>query len=112
MSDLETARNALASSRREPSGVLRVTAPLTLGRHLIVPLLLRFAAAHPQLKLSMTFTDRPVDLIDEGYDLAVRIGATVDANGLVDRRIGEQHMKICALLPTWPGKVRQKHATS
>jgi len=96
MSELEAARGALATGRRKPSGILRVTAPLTLGRHMIAPLLLKFASVHPQLTLSMSFTDRPVDLIHEGYDLAVRIGATIDSSGIAGRRIGEQHMKICA----------------
>lgn len=59
MYELEAARGALATGRRQPSGILRITAPLTLGRHLIAPLLLKFAAAHPQLTLSMSLTDRP-----------------------------------------------------
>ncbi|MGJ0451643.1 MAG: LysR substrate-binding domain-containing protein [Methylocystis sp.] len=96
LAEFEAARKALASGRREPRGTLRVTAPLTLGRHVVAPLLLKFAAAHPQLRMSMSFADRPIDLIDEGYDLAVRIGATIDSSSVAGRSIGEQHMKICA----------------
>ncbi|MBS7701908.1 LysR substrate-binding domain-containing protein [Chelatococcus asaccharovorans] len=95
MSELEAARNALASGRREPSGTLRVSAPLTLGRHVIAPLIVRLAATYPQLKVSMSFADRPVDLIDEGYDLTVRIGPTTDSSSIAGRRIGRQSMKIC-----------------
>lgn len=96
MSEFELARIALASGRREPTGVLRVTAPLCLGRRRVAPLLLKLTGMHPQLRLAMSFDDRPVDLIDEGYDLAVRIGATADLSGIVGRRIGEQEMRICA----------------
>ncbi|MEP9350786.1 LysR substrate-binding domain-containing protein [Xanthobacter sp. KR7-225] len=96
MAELEAARNALASGRGEPSGTLRITAPLTLGRHVVAPLIVRLAAAHPQLKVAMSFADRPLDLIEEGYDLAVRVGATIDASSIAGRRIGRQHMKICA----------------
>ncbi|KAF2991815.1 LysR family transcriptional regulator [Methylocystis sp. MJC1] len=96
MAELDAARGAMASGRREPAGVLRVTAPVCLGRHCIAPLLLRFAAAHPRLELAMSFTDRPVDLIEEGYDLAVRIAASLDSTGVAGRRLGAQRMTICA----------------
>jgi DNA-binding transcriptional LysR family regulator len=96
LGELDAAQSLLASGRREPSGVLRVTAPLAFGRKFIAPSLLRLMQAYPQVTLSMSFADRPVDLIDEGYDLAVRIGPSLDSTGIVGRRLGRQQMKICA----------------
>src|SRR6516165_7235837 len=83
LGELDAARSQLASGRREPSGVLRVTAPLSFGRKYVAPSLLRLIQEHPQLSLSMSFADRPVDLIDEGYDLAVRIGPSIDSAGIM-----------------------------
>lgn len=100
LGELDAARSLLASGRREPSGVLRVTAPLSFGRKFVAPSLLRLTQAHPRLSLSMSFADRPVDLIDEGYDLAVRIGPSLDSTGVIGRLLGRQRMKICAA-PTY-----------
>jgi DNA-binding transcriptional LysR family regulator len=96
VAELEAARAILESGRREPTGLLRVTAPVVLGRHYVAPLLLRLAAQHEKLKITMSLTDRPVNLIEEGYDLAVRVGQAPSGPGLKGRRIGRQQMMICA----------------
>jgi DNA-binding transcriptional LysR family regulator len=96
VSELETARALLDSGRREPTGLLRVTAPVVLGRRCVAPMLLRLATQHGKLQLTMSLTDRPVDLIEEGYDLAVRVGQAPSGSGLMGRRIGRQQMTICA----------------
>lgn len=96
LGELDAARKLLATGRQEPTGVLRVTAPLSFGRKFVAPSLLNLTQAHPQLSLSMSFADRPVDLIDEGYDLAIRIGPSLDAAGIMGRILGRQQMKICA----------------
>lgn len=96
LGELGAVRSLLASGRQAPTGVLRVTAPLAFGRKFIAPSLLRLLQAHPQLALSMSFADRPVDLIDEGFDLAVRIGPSLDSTGIMGRLLGRQQMKICA----------------
>lgn len=94
--ELEAARVSLASGRHEPTGVLKVTAPVVLGRHCVAPLLLKLVAAHPGLKLAMSFTDLPVDLVEGGYDLAVRVSGAGATAGLMGRRISRQVMTICA----------------
>jgi DNA-binding transcriptional LysR family regulator len=96
VSELETARAMLESGRRDPTGLLRVTAPVVLGRRCVAPMLLRLATRHEKLELTMSLTDRPVDLIEEGYDLAVRVGQAPSGSGLMGRRIGRQQMTICA----------------
>ncbi|HEX4708986.1 LysR family transcriptional regulator [Phenylobacterium sp.] len=94
--ELELAKTLLDTGRREPSGVLKVTAPVVLGRRCVAPVLLGLTAEHPALKLRMTLTDRPIDLVEEGYDLAIRVCAGTNAAGLMGRRVGRQEMTICA----------------
>ena len=76
---LDEARKLLLDRRCEPSGVLRMTAPSVLGRVVLTPLLGKLLKAHPQLQIDASFTDRLVDMADEGYDAAVRIGPLEDS---------------------------------
>ncbi len=76
---LEEARRQVSDRRCVPSGVLRMTAPSMLGRIVLVPLLGQLLGAHPQLQIDASFTDRLVDMVEEGYDAAVRIGPLADS---------------------------------
>jgi DNA-binding transcriptional LysR family regulator len=96
VSELDAARAFLESGRREPAGMLKVTAPVVLGRRCIAPVLLRLAARHHALQLTLSLTDRLIDMVEEGYDLAIRVGHATNAAGLMQRRICRQHMLICA----------------
>ncbi|EPN43931.1 LysR family transcriptional regulator, partial [Pseudomonas syringae pv. actinidiae ICMP 18807] len=60
--------------RSEPAGQLRIDLPATFGRLHVLPLILDFAGQHHKLRPRVTFTDRFVDILEEGIDLAVRIG--------------------------------------
>ena len=73
---------------REPRGTVRVTAPLTFGTLRLAGILADFAKAHPQIGLDVSFTDRLVSLVDEGFDLAVRVGRPGDSS-LVARKLAE-----------------------
>jgi DNA-binding transcriptional LysR family regulator len=68
------------------AGVLRVAVPVTYGAREIVPLLGPFLAAHPDLRVELLMADRRVDLLEEGVDVAVRLGA-LDDSSLVSRRL-------------------------
>jgi DNA-binding transcriptional LysR family regulator len=96
MEELDQAEAFLATGHREPIGRLRIDLPTTFGRRHIVPPLLALASRHGRLDLSFLLRDRAADLVAEGIDLAVRIGALGDYPDLVARRLGEQHMVICA----------------
>ena len=95
LSALDDAEAALTSRSAEPSGVIRVNVPLTFGVDHLAPLWPRFLNAHPKVDLDITLNDRVVDLVDEGYDLAVRIGAMPDST-LVSRHLADTRMILCA----------------
>lgn len=96
LEELDQAESFLATGHRAPVGRLRVDLPTTFGRRHVVPALLDLAAAHDRLDFSITLRDRPVDMVAEGIDLAVRIGALDDYPDLVARRLGEQRLVVCA----------------
>lgn len=97
LSDLEDAETALAAQRAEPAGQLRIDLPATFGRLHVLPLILEFADQHPRLRPRVTFTDRFVDILEEGIDLAVRIGGTqVWPAGLAHRSLGTERVVFCA----------------
>jgi DNA-binding transcriptional LysR family regulator len=96
LAELEAAEAALDSGCREPAGRLRISVPVLFGRRCVAPVLLDVARRHPRLELEVSFTDRPVDLIDEGVDLAVRNGAPPDVAGLMARKLARQRMTVCA----------------
>ncbi len=78
-----------------PAGRLRVTAPVTFGTGQLVPVLLDFARLHPQIQLDVSFNDRMANLVDEGFDLAIRIGQVPDSS-LVARKLCETRMVLVA----------------
>lgn len=80
----------------EPKGRLRIDLPAAFGRRHIAPMLIALARQYSQLDLTLTFGERTVDMINDGIDLAVRIGDLKDDPELVARRLGEQHLVICA----------------
>lgn len=69
---------------------------MLFGRHCVAPILLELARAHPALDVEVSFTDHLVDLVAEGFDLAVRVGPLADSASLAARRLMTQHMGICA----------------
>lgn len=93
--ELEALRADAEGVRAQPSGRLRIDAPLALGRELVVPALARLALKYPKLAFDVSFSDRYIDPIREGVDAVVRAGH-LDDSSLVARRIGEQHLVACA----------------
>lgn len=96
LEELEQAESYLSTGHQQPRGRLRIDLPTTFGRRHIFPTLLELGLRYPELDLSVELRDRPVDLVREGIDLAVRIGAVPDSSELIARRLGEQHLVICA----------------
>jgi DNA-binding transcriptional LysR family regulator len=79
----------------EAAGLLRINAPLTFGNLHLAPLWSRFIAENPKVALDITLNDRVVDLVDEGYDLAVRITGLASSQ-LVSRRLASTRIVLCA----------------
>jgi len=96
LAELEAAEECLEGGRRQPSGKLRMTVPVLFGRRCVTPIVLELSRRYPDLKLEVCFNDRVVDLVEEGFDLAVRIGPLPGSSHLVARRLGVQRMGICA----------------
>ena len=78
LAEVEEMEDEVAQGRATPRGLLRVNATLGFGRTTIAPLVSRFAARYPDVELQMEVTDRPIDLVDSGFDLAIRFGALPD----------------------------------
>lgn len=71
-----------------PRGTLRVSASVTTGQHLLAPLATEFIAQYPEVQLELVLVNRQVDVVDEGFDLVIRIGALQDSS-LVTRSLGD-----------------------
>lgn len=93
--DLDEARLAVAQRDGAPSGILRLTVAASVGRLHLVPALAAFQDACPAVKVVLVMTDRMVDLVEEGFDLAVRVGRQRDSS-LVARKIGTSRRVVCA----------------
>ncbi len=95
LATLDEAESEISSRSGEASGLLRINVPLTFGILHLAPLWGRFAALHPKVTLDISLSDRVVDLVDEGYDLAVRI-TNLPTSQLVSRQIASTRMVLCA----------------
>ena len=96
MAEINAAEQSFDAARRQPMGCIRISVPVLLGRHCIAPVLIDLLKQHPALDIDVAFTDRAVDLREDGFDLAVRTGTLADEAGLKARRLGSQAMLLCA----------------
>ena len=94
LDDLDDAQATLSNARETPRGRLRVSAPI-VGHHFLLPVIPSFVARHPEVELDIHFTDRNVDLIDEGIDVAIRSGDLPDSR-LVSRPLNHFRLLLCA----------------
>lgn len=96
ISQLEDVEAGLSPKDTAPQGRVRIELPAAFGRRHILPCLLAMAVEYPRLDLSVSFSERTVDLVEEQFDLAVRIGALASDFNLVAKRLGTQRLVICA----------------
>ncbi|MGE5385463.1 MAG: LysR family transcriptional regulator, partial [Betaproteobacteria bacterium] len=92
---IDVAEAAASSRAGEASGLLRVNAPVSFGILHLAPLWGAFASAHPKVSLEVSLADRLVDLVEEGYDLAIRISRLPNSS-LVSRRLAVTRLVLCA----------------
>ena len=86
---------AISDLHSAPTGLLRMTAAVAYGERFIVPLVNEFMARHPQLRVDIELSNRTLDLVQEGYDLAIRLGKLGESR-LVATRIAPRAMYLCA----------------
>nr|WP_245150910.1 LysR family transcriptional regulator [Pseudomonas fluorescens] len=91
LSLLEEAESGVMEERHTPSGRLRISLPLSFGLSTLVPLLMDFRREYPDIRLALDFSDRTVNLAEEGIDLSIRITSYLDPI-LIVRKLGEARL--------------------
>lgn len=95
LADLEEAEAVAGAAAARPSGLLKLNAPVSFSILHLAPLLPRFLALYPEVSLEVALSDRVVDLVEEGYDLGIRIGRELRTN-LVARVLAPARLAACA----------------
>jgi DNA-binding transcriptional LysR family regulator len=95
LSEIEEADAAVAAGRGEPQGALRVALPASFGNQHVAPLIPDFATRYPKVQLALSLSDRWVNVIEEGFDLAVRI-AELEDSSLAARKLAPNRRVVCA----------------
>lgn len=93
---INAAQAALSSSNRVLSGRVHIDMPVAFGRRVLLPLLIDSIRGHPDLSLTLTFSDATNDLLQDDVDIAIRFGAVKDSSHLIARRLTTQERVICA----------------
>ena len=95
LDNVEEAEAEITARKGEAAGLLKVTAPQTFGLLYLAPLWALFMARHPKVRVDVMLSDRVTDLVEEGFDLAVRI-ARLPSSSLVSRKLATTRMILCA----------------
>lgn len=95
MTDLAEAEQEASSAAVVPRGTIRLTTSVNFGVRHVAPAIAEFLERHPEVRFDVSLSDRVVDLVEEGLDLAIRIGPP-GADNLVARKLGETRMVPCA----------------
>lgn len=117
--DLEEATSAANSSTASPGGILRINAPISFAVSHLARVLPHYSERYPKISLDVSLSDRVVNLVEEGYDLAIRIGRIQDSS-LVARKIAPVRLLLCAApaylerhgTPLVPGELQPHHCLS
>lgn len=95
ISDVMEAEQLAAHLSAVPRGTLKITMPLAFGLHRLGPFIADYVSRYPEVRLDISLSDRKLDLIEEGFDLAIRIGSLPES-GLIARKLGSDHAIVCA----------------
>jgi DNA-binding transcriptional LysR family regulator len=99
LSELASAEASVSAGGVKASGHLRITAPAGFGRRHVAPLVPKFLARHPDVSLSLNLSDRVVDIVNEGFDCAVRVGDLPDSR-LISVRLADNR-RLCVATPAY-----------
>jgi DNA-binding transcriptional LysR family regulator len=93
--DMEEAELAAANRQTEPKGTLRLSAPMSFGKLHLAPALAKFMERYPDISIDLHLADTFVDIVGEGYDMAVRIGGAADS-ALISKKVADSGLVVCA----------------
>ena len=99
LADIANAESSVSAGGVKASGHLRITAPAGFGRRHVAPLVPEFMARHPEVSVSLNLSDRVVDIVNEGFDCAVRVGDLPDSS-LVSKRLADNR-RLCVATPAY-----------
>ncbi len=95
LDELAEAELAVTNLQTSPRGLLRLSAPMSFGLSYVADAVADFMVEHPNLEVDIEFNDRRVDLLEDGFDLALRIGSLPDSS-LIARKLADIHHLVCA----------------
>lgn len=96
LDELEDVDATMASRRNQPTGTLKLLMPPSLGRRHVLPVLNAYLDQWPTVRAELWFTDRFVDLVEDGFDVAIRIGAPKEDSMMLTRTVAWQQYTVCA----------------
>ena len=96
LASVDEAEASVAGKSGTPRGVLRLTVPDAYGRHVLLPIIGAYMKAWPDVQVEVSFTDRVADIVEEGFDLAIRIGVAPSDSRLVSRVVARCRATLCA----------------
>lgn len=95
ISDVQEAEQAAGQLTSTPRGTIKITMPVAYGLHRLGPVIADYVRLYPEVKLDISLNDRRIDLVEEGFDLAIRIGTLLES-GLIARKLAVDRAVICA----------------
>ena len=95
LNEIEDAEKELSAEHHEPLGTLRVTAPVLFGYRHVTPAVIRFAQQYGRVELDLVLLNRIVNLVDEGFDVAIRLGELEDSS-MITIPVGQVRRVVCA----------------
>ena len=96
LEEIKIGEALLEAGKQTVRGKLRVSMPVIFGRQCIAPILISLLDDHPELELDLSFNDRIIDLLEDGYDLAIRNGPLKDDQDMMARLVAHQRLTVCA----------------
>ncbi|MCH1918973.1 LysR family transcriptional regulator [Shewanella sp. A3A] len=95
LNHLEEAELLITNRQSDPKGKIKLTAPVTYGEHKVLPLINDFVCLYPEIEISAYVTNQQVNLVEEGYDLAIRLGSLSDSS-LIAKKLSSRSLYVCA----------------
>jgi DNA-binding transcriptional LysR family regulator len=95
LAEIQEADEAVSAGRAEPRGILRIALPAAFGNQYVAPLVPKFAERYPDVQLALSLSDRTVNVVEEGFDLAIRIADLADSS-LAARKLAPNRRVVCA----------------